>query len=619
MLLRILAALCLLLCSFNTRAADDTDPSMVIDKYLQHFVVDIDGSFRLTVEHVKTIVERRAVQDHGQYYIGYNRTLDKVESIQAHTRKADGRRVPVRAGQIKDQQEAASSGAPMFQDTRLKVIVFPDIEAGDRLVVRYVLRRHTPLFPGHFEDLSSSQFYANPQFHLIYDMPASMPLFADAAGFAPVTGASAPGRTRYQWRYVDGPNPRAEAGSVSYLDYGKRLAVSTFADYPALARAYAARSARQAGVTPAIAQLAAHITQGVPDPRARALALSDWVRRHIRYVGVYVGPGGVVPHAAATVLANRYGDCKDHAVLLEALLRAAGIDSSAALVNSGNAYRLPATPTLGIFNHVITYVPALDLYLDSTAESIAAGYLPSSVMGKPVLLVNSGMLAQTPARQRERNRSFAWFKVLDDGQSSFSITKLNEGAIAEPYRQAVRDTKEADRQLFVEQLLHGLGQRGKGVFDAGRVDGSGDEYGMRLQGSSDNFASLPGPVGLATSFNLWGGLAETVSALGQERERTQDFACPELDMEDETGFSFPAGVHVIALPAPVSLQDPHLHYSARYRRLDGPDNIVLVQRRLRFRHDGMVCTPAEYQRMQPLLDRIMRDLKSQVIIQGPAS
>ncbi len=89
-------------------------------------------------------------------------------------------------------------------------------------------------------------------------------------------------------------------------------------------------------------------------------------------------------------------------------------------------------------------------------------------------------------------------------------------------------------------------------------------------------------------------------------------------MEDETGFTFPAGVRVIALPAAVSLQDGNLHYSARYRRMDAQDNMVLVQRRLTFRHDGMVCTPAEYQRMQPLLDRIMRDLKSQVIIKGPA-
>ena len=608
---RILAALCCLLCTLTATAADDTDPSLVIDKYSQYFMIAADGSYRLTVDHAKTIVEQRAVQEHSQYYISYNRTLDEIASIAAYTRKRDGRRVPVLAEHIKDQQEAASSDAPMFQDTRLKIIVFPDIEAGDQLVLRYVLRRRTPLFPGHFEDLSFSQFYANPQFQLTYDLPASMPLQADAAGFTPVAITSPPGRKRYQWRYVDGPNPRIEPGSVSYFDYGKRLAVSTFPGYPAFARAYAARADGQARVTPAIAALAAQLVAGLPEPRARALALSDWVRTHIRYVGVYVGPGGVVPHAAATVLANRYGDCKDHAILLEALLRAAGIDSSAALVNSGNAYRLPATPTLGIFNHVITYVPALDLYLDSTAESIAAGYLPEGVMDKPVLLVKSGTLARTPSRQNERSRSFTWFAIDREGRSNFSMARISEGAVAEPYRQAVRDTKEADRKLFVEQLLQGLGQRGEGVFEAGKLDGNGDEYSMRLNGSSDNFASLPGPVGLATHFNFWGGLGETVMGFGKERERTQDFVCPAFDAEDETGFTFPAGVKVIAMPRPVTLHDDNLDYSARYTR---HANVVVVQRHARFRHHSMVCTAADYKRMQPLLDRMMRDLKSQVII-----
>ena len=611
MFLRIAAALCCLLWLPAAAAADDTDPSLVIDKYIQHFRVAADGSYRLTVDHAKTIVLQRAVQEHSQYYISYNRTLDQIASIKAYTRKPNGRQVPVLPEHIKDQQEAASSDAPMFQDTRLKIIVFPDIEAGDQLVVHYVLRRHTPLFPGHFEDLSFSPFFANPQFQLIYDLPASMPLYADAVGFAHVAIASAPGRKRYQWHYIDGPNARLESGSVSYVDYGKRLAVSTFPGYPAFAQAYAARAAGQARVTSAIAALAARLVAGLAEPRARALALSNWVRTHIRYVGVYVGPGGVVPHAAATVLANRFGDCKDHAVLLEALLHAAGIDSSAVLVNSGNAYRLPATPTLGIFNHVITYVPALELFLDSTAESIAAGYLPTGVMGKPVLLVNTGMLAHTPPHQNERSRSFTWFAIDKKGRSTFSMAKISEGAVAEPYRQAVRDTKEADRKLFVEQLLQGFGQRGEGEFDAGKLDGIGDEYSMRLNGSSENFASLPGPVGLPTSFNFWGGLGETVLAFGQERARTQDFACPAFDTEEETGFTFPEGVNIIALPKSVALHDANINYSARYTRRD---NIVVVQRHATFRHHGMVCTAADYQRMQPLLERMLGDLKSQVII-----
>ena len=610
--LRLAAALCWLLLCCAVRA-DDTDPSLVIDKYIQHFVVEADGSYALTVDHVKRIVLQRAVQAHSQYYISYNRTLDEVGAIDAYTRKPDGRRVPVLPSHIKDQQEAASSDAPMFQDTRLKIIVFPEVEAGDQLVVHYTLRRLAPLFPGQFEDLTSSEFYDNKQLYLIYDMPASMPLYADAAGFEPVLAASPPGRKRYQWHYISGPNERIEEESVSYLDYGKRLAVSTFPDYAAFARAYAARAADQGVPSEAISLLAARLTAGLASPRERALALSDWVRRNIRYVGVYVGPGGVVPHPAATVLANRYGDCKDHTILLEALLRAVGIASSAVLVNNGSAYRLPSVPTLGIFNHVITYVPSLKLYLDSTAESIEAGYLPSAVMDKPVLLAASGELARTPSYQLNRHRTVTWFGLQSDGSSRFKVSKTTEGAIAEPYRQAVRDTKQADRELFVQQMLKGLGQKGKGEFDAGKVDGSGAEYSLRISGSSDNFASLPGPLGLATTYNFWGGLGETLIAFGQEKERTQHFICPAIDAEDETEFALPPELKIIALPRALTLEDANFRYRSQYQRRA---NTVLVKRSVTFRNPSMVCSPADYRRMQPMLDRMVRDLKSQVIV-GP--
>ncbi|NHZ83033.1 DUF3857 domain-containing protein [Massilia sp. CCM 8695] len=590
-----------------------TDPSMVVDKYIQHFVVDTDGSYRLTVDNIKTIVLQRALQAHSQYYISYNTSLDEISEVEAYTVKPDGRRIPVPPEQVKDQQEPASGDAPMFQDTRLKIVVFSDVAVGDKVAVHYVLQRKTALFPGHFEDLSSSQFYSSKQFHLIYDMPASMLLYADAAGFVPVPASSAPGRQVYQWQYVNGPNRRIESESVSYLDYGKRLAVSTFPNYAAFARAYHARAQVQAAASPAIGALAQEVTAGLDTPRAKALALSEWVRRNIRYVAVYTGAGGVVPHAAATVLGNRYGDCKDHAILLEALLAAAGIDSSAALINSGNAYRLPDAPTLGIFNHVITYIPALDLYLDSTSDAVAAGYLPPAALGKPVLLAKTGKLAQTPSMQAEMNRTLARFEVGKNGRGSFRVVRTAGGAIAEPYRQAVRDTAPAERDLFVERTLHALGQHGDGKFDAGLLDGAGDEYRMGFAGVSDNFADLPGPTGVATSFNFWGGVSESFASMAQEKTRTQDFMCPGIDAADETAIAFAPGIRIMALPKALALGDAGLSYQASYAR---QANTVLVRRSVRFRHAGMICTPADYVRMRPLLERMMRDLKSQIIVKA---
>jgi transglutaminase-like putative cysteine protease len=70
------------------------------------------------------------------------------------------------------------------------------------------------------------------------------------------------------------------------------------------------------------------------------------MKKNIRYVAVYLSLGRVVPNEAASVLHNKFGDCKDKATLMSALLAAKGIASEQALINLGNAYMLPEPPTM---------------------------------------------------------------------------------------------------------------------------------------------------------------------------------------------------------------------------------------------------------------------------------
>ena len=578
MMLRCIVMLCLLLWPlFGLQPACARDTG--VERHVRHFVVEPSGAYLLTVEQTSTITERDALHEHARYDIAYNQSLEEIIAVEAHTEKADGRRLAVQQHQIRDQQQAASVDAPMFQAIRLKTVAFPDADVGDRVVVRYIVRRHTPLFPGHFEDLSSARGQRQRDFRLVYDMPAAMLLHADAAGFTATTvtdlPAPAAGKRRYAWHDLDGDNARIEAGSVSELDYGKRLAVSTFADYAALARAYQHRAGALALPDDAVAALTTRVAGDVAETNARAIALSDWVRRNVRYVAVYLGPGGVVPHAAASVLTNRYGDAKDHATLLVALLASAGIDSTVALVNNGNAYQLPAVPTLGVLNHAIVYVPSLQLYLDPTAENVAGGFLPAALLGKPAVLARSGEFAMLPFFQQAHSRTLTQFTIQPDGSSRVTVTRTGSGALAEPYRHV-----------------------------------PGGDVALSSRGARNGFTQLPGPARLATTYDLKGSLGNAVFAFAQEPERHQDFVCPAIDAEDEVHFHLPTRSRVLALPRATHVDDANFAYHSRYARRGA---LVTVQRQLRFRHTAATCTPDDYRRMRPALERMLRDLRSQVV------
>ncbi|KDN99235.2 MULTISPECIES: DUF3857 domain-containing transglutaminase family protein [Pseudomonas] len=607
---RWVGMLCCLFALNMAQAKDDgTDPSVTIEKDILRTVVAEDGSYASTQDLVLLINEERAIQAKAQQSLYYNRTLETLEVTQAYTQKPDGRKVVVSPEQIKEQQERQSSQAPMFHDSLVKVVIFPEVAVGDRLVLSFKKQRKTPLFPGQFEDLAMPQFHPTKQFTLIYDLPKNLKLNAEAKGFKASSPKAETGRKVYQWDYVQGDNARTELGAVAYSDYGKYLAVSTFADYSEFAKAYAARANSE--VTPAIRELAEKLTAKIDDPRDKALALGDWVRRNIRYVAVYIGAGGVVPHAADTVLSNRYGDCKDHVALLEALLAAVNIESTPALINLGSAYALPKVPTLGVINHVVTYVPSLDLYLDSTAEAIASGYLPAPVLDKPTVLARSGKLGHTPATQPGLVHNSTTYTVASSGAADFTHASKIDGWAAEMNRWMMRNMQPAERDLLTQRILAAYGQRGSGKISSDDLETSG-AFEMHINGRSENLVNLPGPIGVPTLTSLAGGIAQNVFGFIAEKQRTQDFTCISGITEEQARFEFPADVKIIAAPKPVTLKDKHFDYSAEYA-LQG--NSLVVKRRLDFHNPKAVCSVKDFEKMKPTLDAMLNDLNSQVIVQ----
>ena len=116
-----------------------------------------------------------------------------------------------------------------------------------------------------------------------------------------------------------------------------RLAVSklsTFTDYAALAATLKSRNAPMAEPDDAIRKLSAKSSATPRTPRAKAERIHNWVAQHIRYVGIGFEDGGLTSQPASATLAQRYGDCKAHAVLFKALLAAQGIKADLVVVNA---------------------------------------------------------------------------------------------------------------------------------------------------------------------------------------------------------------------------------------------------------------------------------------------
>jgi hypothetical protein len=89
-----------------------------------------------------------------------------------------------------------------------------------------------------------------------------------------------------------------------------------------------------------------------------------------------------------TILSRRFGDCKDKASLMHAMLESLGIDSRLTLLRMKRLGGIDEQPaSLAVFNHAILYIPRHKLFLDGTAEFHGSGELPADDRGAEVLVV----------------------------------------------------------------------------------------------------------------------------------------------------------------------------------------------------------------------------------------
>jgi tetratricopeptide (TPR) repeat protein len=130
-------------------------------------------------------------------------------------------------------------------------------------------------------------------------------------------------------------------------------------------------------------------------------ALYDYVAKNFRYVSLSLGLGRYQPHAAADVLHNQYGDCKDKHTLLSSLLEAEGMHASSVLINSSRKLD-PDIPSPSQFDHVITLLPLRnqEVWMDTTTEVAPFRLLSFNIRKKQGLVIPvEGVphLEETPA------------------------------------------------------------------------------------------------------------------------------------------------------------------------------------------------------------------------------
>jgi len=164
-----------------------------------------------------------------------------------------------------------------------------------------------------------------------------------------------------------------------------------------------------------IVGLAKEITKGKITAKEKMDAIFEYCQKNIRYEQVYLEKGEIIPNDYQTILARKYGDCKDYSLLMYVLAKSIGVNPNLALCYRGRGIEFYDDITVSQFNHAIVYLNdnGNDYWYDGTNRIGIPGITTIDLMNATALILeknNSRLLtiAESPDNKLQIEGSFKY-------------------------------------------------------------------------------------------------------------------------------------------------------------------------------------------------------------------
>jgi transglutaminase-like putative cysteine protease len=489
-----------------------------------------------------------------------------------------------------EQEESASEPwYRLYYDLVARTVSFPALAPGDVVEVAWRVddTAGENLLSDYFGDVAVvDEEQPKARFDWVLLVPEARAIHASAAPGITHSERKLPGGlVEHRFAARDLPRLVPEPAMPGQAEVARLVHVSTYESWDEVNRFYWRLVRDQLRAGPELAGVAERIAASVRAGKAGAAGPGDraaraelvraayaWVVTQTRYVGLEFGIHGYKPYRVDQVLSRRFGDCKDKASLLQALLSELGIDARLVLLRMRRMGRLPEQPaSLAVFNHAIVYVPELDLWLDGTASYSGTRDLPQEDRGATVLVVNPDgppRFGTIPDATAEDNRLAVELRarLAPDGSASAEGTWQVRGVDAPGYRRAygVASERRAQLEQALNRAFPGVKVLSERVSDLSRLE---DDVDLGFSLAVPRFAQPEGDGLRFLPFGSVRGYAEAYAPLSA-RKHDLDLGSPrELAFTYRT--ALPPGWRLAEVPEAVERAGPGARFSVRYRQEEG--------------------------------------------------
>lgn len=418
-----------------------------IDGLLEDHQVHVTGTnVDEYYRRVQRVVTSAGVQNASQLSIDFDPSYQRLVLHDVAIIR-DGKRIEEMASDEVRIIEKESDSKDSIYDGQLTALLFlKDVRPGDVIDYSWTLEGSNPLLGGRYAD--EFDFSAHVPTRLMRHRmlwPANRPIHLSKPAKIEHRGAD----DVYTWERRDVGSTDAEDSTPDWYEPWETVQVTEYASWNEVARWADALFRLDDTSHAAVTRLANEIRKAHKGRDAQIVAAIRFVQDDIRYLGIEMGRGSHEPRQPSAVVTQRYGDCKDKALLLAALLRELGIEAYPALVNTKLRAHLDGyLPSPFLFDHVITQVLDggrtywIDGTLSDQGGTLATIETPSD---ERTLIVRPETKALAPIVVHDRGKVLVEEVIRTDKQRmTLDVTSTYSGHDADDIRSRLASESLAD-------------------------------------------------------------------------------------------------------------------------------------------------------------------------------
>lgn len=361
-------------------------------------------------------------------------------------------------GQIKTVQDESDGEEYQYNGLKRAYVILKDVRKNDLIDVAYSVKGFNPVYANRFSDnIYFSYAIAVTNYYQTIIAPGNRTLlfkrFNNAASPSEIRNA---GAIVYHWNNPALKPMETQTGVPSWFDNYPHITVTEYRNWNEVVNWGISLFDKYQYSLPAELEnkIAALRKESKGNKFTFTSLATRFVQDQVRYLGLEIGIHTHRPHNPGEVFKQRFGDCKDKALLLAMMLRRENIPAYVALVNTSDKSKLgELQPSPSAFNHAIVAIDDVNTYqfIDPTISyqrgDLAGLYIPAYGYAL-ILKEGTERLERIKPGYKKSTTIVETFNVSNkrEGTSSLEVVSEFEGASADNNRSNLADNSVDDME-----------------------------------------------------------------------------------------------------------------------------------------------------------------------------